>query len=141
MILTLTVAHNIFLEREQRYKLVKGEQVDCVGVSVPVWYYRGKTSEPGNEVFVKYKIIPTDHKIFVKHNEEGYEIFLPKNSFNPEDNRNNPVTLKNLLDHKDGGIEWIAFRQFGEAKRQKKKVSIVHFVEIKTIEELLKTAS
>lgn len=141
MSLTLTVSHNIFLERDQRYKLFAGEQVECVGVSVPIWYYQRRTSEPGNEVFCKYKLIATEYKIFVKHYDEGYEIFLPQRSFNPEDNRANPLTLKNILDHKDGGIEWIAFRQFGEAKRQKKKVNIVHFVEIKTMEELQKTMS
>lgn len=141
MSLTLTVAHNIFLTRKQRYDLVKGEEVGVVGVSVPVWYYQGKTSEPGNEVFCKYKLFPTEHKIFVKHNSEGYEIYLPKKSFNPEDNRANPLTLKNLLDHKDGGIEWVAFRQFGKAKKNKKTVNIVHYVEIKTVEEMAKTLS
>ena len=141
MSLTLTVSHNLFLERDKRYSLFNGNEITSVGVSVPVWYYRGKTSEPGNEVFCKYTLIPTDYKIFVKHNDEGYEIYLPKNSFNPEDNRANPLTLKNILDHKDGGIEWIAFRQFGQAKRNKKKVDIIHFVEIKTIEELEKTTS
>jgi hypothetical protein len=131
----------MFLERKQRYDLFNGEEVHCVGVSVPIWYYQGKSSEPGNEVFCKYKLIPTDYKIFVKHNDEGYEIYLPKNSFNPEDNRANPLTLKNIIDHQDGGIEWMAFRQFGKAKRNKKVVDIIHYVEIKTIEELEKTIS
>lgn len=141
MSLTLTVSHNMFLDRQQRYDLFDGKEVGVVGVSVPVWYYQKKTSEPGNEVFCKYKLIPTEYKIFVKHNDEGYEIYLPKKSFNPEDNRNNPLTLKNILDHKDGGIEWIAFRQFGKAKKNKRTVDIIHFVEIKTIEELEKTTS
>ena len=126
----------MFLDRQQRYDLVGGKELEIVGVSVPVWYYQGQTSEPGNEVFVKYKLRPTDHKIFVKHNDEGYEIYLPHKSFNPEDNRTNPFTLKNLLDQKDGGIEWIAFRQFGKAKKNNRTVNIIHFVEIKTTEEL-----
>ena len=141
MSLTLTVSHNMFLTREQRYDLFNGKDINVIGVSVPIWHFQGKTSEPGNEVFVKYKLIPTEYKIFVKHNDEGYEIYLPKQSFNPEDNRANPLTLKNLLDHKDGGIEWIAFRQFGKAKRNKRAVNIIHFVEIKTIEDLEKTLS
>ncbi len=141
MTLTLSVSHNMFLDRKQRYELANGEPVDVIGVSVPVWYYKGKTSEPGNEVFCKYRLIPTEHNIFVKHNDQGYEVYLPKRSFNPEENKANPVTLKNLLDHKDGGIEWIAFRQYGEAKKNKRPVNIVHFVEIKTTEELDKTLS
>lgn len=141
MSLTLTVSHNIFLDRNQRYDLFNGNKLEVVGVSIPVWYYKGKTSEPGNEVFCKYKIIPCEYKIFVKHYGEGYEIYLPKQSFNPEDNKSNPLTLKNILDHEDGGIEWIAFRQFGKASKNKKPVNIIHFVEIKTIEELEKTMS
>ncbi|NIQ14906.1 MAG: hypothetical protein GTO02_11080 [Candidatus Dadabacteria bacterium] len=136
MNLTLTVSHNIFLSRKQRYDLFKEEPVDVIGVSIPVWYWQGVTSEPGNEVFCKYRLIPNDSKIFVKHNNQGYEIYLPKKSYNSEDDTNNPVTLKNIIDHKDGGIEWIAFRQYGKAKRNKKTVDIVHFVDIKTIEEL-----
>jgi hypothetical protein len=131
----------MFLTRQQRYDLADSKEVEVTGVSVPVWYYQGKTSEPGNEVFVKYKLRPTEYKVFVKHNEEGYEIYLPHKSFNPEDNRTNPFTLKNLLDHKDGGIEWIAFRQFGKAKKNKRTVDIIHFVEIKTIEELMANLS
>jgi hypothetical protein len=141
MSLTLTTSHNIFLDRQQRYDLFNGKEIEVVGVSVPVWYHQGKTSEPGNEVFCKYKLIPCEHKILIKHNSTGYEIYLPKKSFNPEDNVANPLTLKNILDHKDGGIEWIAFRQVGKAKKNKKPVGIVNFVEIKTIEELEKTIS
>jgi len=137
MNLTLAVSHNVFLDRDQRYALVNGNAIDVVGVSVPVWYYKGETSEPGNEVFVKYKLIPSEYKVFVKHYDEGYEIYLPHKSYNPEDDRPNPFTLKNLKDHKDGGIEWVAFRQFGKAKRKQKTVNIIHFVEIKTKEELL----
>lgn len=139
MSLTLTVSHNIFLDRKQRYDLFNGEPLDVVGVSVPVWYFQGKTSEPGNEVFCKYKLIPCEYNIFVKHNNEGYEIYLPKKYFNPEENTDNPLTLKNILDFKDGGTEWIAFKQYGKAKRNKKSVNIVNFVEIKTIEDLHKT--
>ena len=141
MTLTLNTSHNIFLNRRQRYDLFNGKEIEVVGVNVPVWHYQGKTSEPGNEVFCKYKLLPCEHKIFVKHNNCGYEIYLPKKSFNPEENRNNPLTLKNILDHKDGGVEWIAFRQFGKAKHNKKPVNIINFVEIKTIEELERTLS
>lgn len=131
----------MFLTRQQRYNLADNEEVEVVGVSVPVWYYQGKTSEPGNEVFVKYQLCPTDHKIFVKHNDTGYEIYLPHKSFNPEDNRANPFTIRNLLDEKDGGISWIAFRQFGKAKKNKRTVNIIHYIEIKTVEELMASLS
>lgn len=139
--LTLTVAHNLFLTRDQRYDLFNNKEIEAVGVSVPIWQYQGQSSEPGNEVFCKYKLIPCDYKIYVKHNESGYDIYLPKKSYDPEEDRTNPLTIKNIIDHKDGGVEWIAFRQFAKAKNNNKPVNIVHFVEIKTIEELEKSIS
>src|SRR5581483_11801117 len=141
MTLTLSVSHNVFLTKAQRYELFSGKEVEVVGVSVPIWYYQDITSEPGNEVFCQYKLIPCDHKIFVKHTSNGYAIHLPEKSFDLEEKKPNPLTLKNILEYKDGGIEWLAFRQFGKAKKNKKPVNIVHFVEIKTIEELEKSIS
>lgn len=141
MSLTLTVSHNIFLDRTQRYDLFNNKEIEVIGVSVPVWFYQGKTSEPGHEVFCKYKLIPTECDLLVKHNEIGYNIHLPQKIQNVKEDRVNPLTLKNILDVKDGGISWIAFRQFGEAKKNKRKVSIINFVEIKTIDELEKTTS
>jgi len=141
MILTLTVSHNVFLNREQRYNLFDGKEIEITGVSTPIWYYQGQTSEPGNEVFCKYKLIPNEHKILVKHTDVGYDIYLPRKTEDLENNKANPLTVKNILDIKDGGIEWIAFRQFAKAKKNKKTVNIVHFVEIKTLEELIDSFS
>jgi hypothetical protein len=114
-----------------------GQELNIIGVSVPVWVYQGKTSEPAHEIFCKYKITPDEYKMILKQVDLTYEIVLPKESFNPEDKKENPISLKNLLDLKDGGVEWLAFRQFGKIKRKNKKtISVVHFVEIKPIEEL-----
>jgi hypothetical protein len=136
MTLTLTISHNVFLTKEERYKLFAGETLDLVGISVPIWYYDGQTSEPGNEVFCKYTLTPSDDKIYVNYKKDGYEIFLPRTAYSPEDDKKNPITLKNILDVPDGGIAWIAFRQFGKIKKNRKDINMVHFVEIKRIEEL-----
>ena len=141
MSLTLTVSHNVFLTREQRYNLFDGQEIEVTGVSTPIWYYQGQTSEPGNEVFCKYKLIPNEYKMLVKHTDVGYDIYLPSKMEDLESNKSNPLTVKNILDLKDGGIEWIAFRQFAKAKKNKKTVNIIHFVEIKTIEELVDSFS
>ena len=141
MSLTLTVAHVILLDQDQRYKIADGEELTIVGVSIPTWYYNGETSEPATEVFCKYKIIPTKYKVFVKHTTYGYEIQLPLETHDPETNIRNPITLKNIRNIKDGGMEWLAFRQFGKIKRKNKKtIDIVHFVEIKSLQELVTTA-
>jgi hypothetical protein len=53
--LTLTVSHNIFLTKKQRYELsVVESTLEVIGISFPVWFYKGKTSEPAKEVFCKY---------------------------------------------------------------------------------------
>lgn len=138
MNLTLTIAHNIFLTKEERYNLYKGDTIELVGTSVPIWYYNTKTSEPGAEVFCKYKLIPTDDKTYVSYKKDGYEILLPKSFHITVDNveKENPITIRNILDLKDGGIEWIAFRQFGKLVKNKNDINMIHFVEIKPIEEL-----
>jgi hypothetical protein len=136
MSLTLTVSHNIFLDRNQRYSLFNGNAIEVTGVSIPVWYYQGITSEPANEIFCTYKLIPDDNKIHINYNKSGYEMFLPLSAYQPEGDNSSPISLKNILDLKDGGIAWLAFRQFGKAKKNNRTINIVHFVEIKTIEEL-----
>ena len=53
---TLTVSHYIYLSREQRYELNDGKDIEIVGICVPVWFQKGNTSEPAQEIFCKYKI-------------------------------------------------------------------------------------
>lgn len=138
--LILIVSHCIFLTKEQRNDLQIAKKVEVIGTSVPVWHYGGRTSEPANEVYCQYTIMPTKYNTFIKHTDKNdYEIELPVNSFNPELNRENPMPLKNLKDLKDGGSEWLAFRQFGNVKRNKKIIQVIHFVEIKDISELTET--
>ncbi len=137
--LTLTVSHNIFLDRTQRYDLFDNKEIEVIGVSVPVWLHKGKTSEPGHEVFCKYKLIPTKFTLLVKHNSVGYDIYLPHETHNTKDDKINPLTLKNILDVQDGGVSWLAFRQVGKAKKNKTNISIINFVEIKNTDELEKT--
>ncbi len=135
MSLTLTIAHNVFLTREQRYSLCEGNTLDVVGVSVPVWYYKRETSEPATEVFCKYKLIPSDDKIYVNYTKDGYELFLSKTTFQTEDDKGG-ISIKSLLDVKDGGVAWLAFRQFGKIKKNRKDINMIHFVEIKPMEDL-----
>lgn len=140
MNLTLTISHNIYLNYEQRYALHIGKEVEVVGVSTPVWVYR-KTSEPANEIFCKYKITPTEHQLFIKHNAKGYDILLPKHHHNPDGKRENPTVISDILDFKDGGVEWLAFRQYNEVRKNKRNITIAQFIEIKDVEELIQTLS
>jgi hypothetical protein len=135
MNLTLTIAHNVFLTKEQRYGLFDGNTVEVIGVSVPVWYYNGTTSEPATEVFCAYKLIPDEKKFYVNYTKNSYELLLSKNSYATE-GTTETLSLRNLLDLKDGGINWLAFRQFNKIKKNKKDINMVHFVEIKPIQDI-----
>ena len=156
---TLAISHNLYLTREERYAWYAGDDLEVIGVSVPVWFHKGLTSEPAVEVFVKYKLLNRNENIFIKQVEDGYEIIIPPKAENDtsvpdaiwkdfteqerEDwyRENEPLpSIQNVLDVKDGGSSYLAFRQLNKAERAPKKtITLVHFVEIKPIEDLLKT--
>ncbi len=155
---TLTISHNLYLTKEQRYAWYNGEDVEIVGVSLPVCDYNGATSEPGAEVFVKYTLLNRPERIFIQQRKDGYEIMVPKsppevkklpdevwNSLSHEDqeiwykNNEPSPTILNLLDVKDGGSQWLAFRQYSKIKKNRKFIHLIHFVEIKPMEDLLQT--
>lgn len=131
--LSLTISHIIFLDRNQRYDIYEGKECNLIGVSVPVWMKKDKTSEPASEVFVKYKITTNSNKTIIKHNKEGYEISL----CDLETLNDNDPDIKGLLDIKDGGSEWLAFKQNKKFKmKNNKNLNLVHFVQMKPLEEL-----
>lgn len=135
--LTLSISHLIFLTKQQRYDYFDGKDIEVVGVSLPVWMNKTKTSEPATEVFVKYTLLNRDEKPLVKHNYEGYEIVL--NSDYGKNEHDYPC-IKELLDIKDGGTEWIAFKQNRRLRMKSgKELTLIHFVQIKSIEDLENT--
>jgi hypothetical protein len=154
--LTLVVTHNIGLTKEERYKLSQGELVEVTGISVPVWFDKGNTSEPANEVFVSYKLTNQLEPYPIKTTKTGYEINMPQRNLNAEEeikkipeailqvlgiNKAFP-SAKNLVDVKDGGTEFLQFRQFSrshlivDGEKTQTPLSIIHCVEIKPIEDL-----
>lgn len=157
--LTLVVSHTIGLTKDERYKLNSGEEVDVIGTSVSVWFEKGNTSEPANEVFVKYKLKNEKQSYPVKTTGDGFEINMPQ--ANPEAeaeikelpkadldllgvNTEFP-TAKNLLDIKDGGSEFLQFRQLArsslivDGQKTKIPLNIVHCVELRPIEDIIGT--
>lgn len=132
----LTISHYIYLSREERYQLFDQIPVYTVGVSVPVWFKKGDTTEPAKEIFCKYNIFNDNASSSIGYKENGYDIHLPKNFVNFKTNKTNSFRL---LDVKDGGCEGLVFRQYSKLAINKKSYSIVNFVEIKPIEYLLGT--
>lgn len=160
---TLTIHHNIYLNREERYALHVGQDVATVGVSVPVWIFDDYTSEPAREVFCRYYIKNPRIDMPIVILENGYEIHLPYcESVNsklmmPDDewrelNLKNPelldkmyrslspgVSSKNLLDVKDGGSEFMSYREHNKVRHNEEIISIMHYVVITTVERLEET--
>ncbi len=128
--ITITVSHNIFLTKDERYKLANGESIEVVGVSVPVWFHGGKTSEPAVEVFCKYRLSSAKVPTPITNYEEGYLIALP------QANEKEKHTVTDLKDIKEDGCEYMHLRQAVKTRKGRKNYDILHFVEIKTIEEL-----
>lgn len=157
--LQLIIHHNIHLTRDQRYSLHNDNDIKVIGVSVPVWNYDRLTSEPAKEVFCNYYLKNPKKEIPIKILDDGYEISIPYregiglNITNEEWFellKNNPYKLesmykqtiqeissKNLLDLKDGGCGCINYRESNKIKREKDTLSIMHYVCIYSIEDLI----
>jgi hypothetical protein len=144
---TLVIAHNIFLTREERYNLQKGEPLEVVGVNVPVWLHKKVSSDIPQEVFCKYRLYNEGKNKAIVVTSNGYTITIPKEK--PKEVENVPPAILEglgireggtcLLDIKDGGSEWMEFKQYNKMIQKDKTFYIAHFVEIKPIEVLMET--
>jgi hypothetical protein len=157
--LILSILHNIFLSTEQTKQLHSGEDVEVIGASLPVWYYKGNTSEPAEEVFCKYlltnKKTENQFAISLAESNDGYVINMPQlpEDYVPrvaledslwramtEDEQldwyaDNPVpdSSKNLLPINEGGGEYLHFKENGKTLVNNRNVATLHVVEIKTL--------
>jgi hypothetical protein len=142
---TLTISHYIYLSKEERYKLYSGESLNVIGVSVPVWFDRGNTSEPAKELFCRYTITNDSINKAIMPNEEGYHINLPQKVKLDAPNEIQEIvdlyigTPEKLLDIKDGGSEKLEFKQYNKVNQGSKTFNVIHFVEIKDKELLDET--
>lgn len=139
---TLTISHFIYLTKEQRYALHERKSVEVVGVSIPVWFNKGNTSEPAKEVFCNYKITNDSMNRSAVPTKDGYNINIPQNVEVKTDEHVTGTHFsksEQLLDFADGGVEFLEFKQYGKLTRNKQKFNVVHFFEIKTYEKLVGT--
>lgn len=133
----LYVGHNIFLSREQRYRLYNGKSLKVVGFNV-CKSYPSKEEVP-LEYFCIYNLIPKKIKNYIiKKNQKGYTIYIDNLNI-PSifeffyKNKNTPCSAKNLIDIKDGGKEWV----FLKKEENEKNFKTLHTIEIQKIESLL----
>jgi len=158
--IALSVSHHIYLTEAERYALHHGSELNVVGVSIPVWFYKGSTSEPAVELFCDYTLtnVPNETSVIKTTNENGYYVNLPQipKEYKPqkrisdEDWRNlpphriedyykknkRPLSSARLLNPVEGGGRYLAWRQNDIVKKDKKILNIQNFVQIKDISEL-----
>jgi hypothetical protein len=67
---------------------------------------------------------------------DGYEINLPQLVEKPEPDA---LSVKKLLDIKDGGSLGMEFRIYEKMRKARKTVEVVHIIEFKRIDELVDT--
>lgn len=132
--LSLAIHHNVYLTKDQRYALNAGEDLEIVGVSVPVWTYNNATSEPAREVFCKYYLKnPKQDDIPIKIVPDGYVIVLPH-----RETDDFTFSSKCLMDVKDGGSASIFYREQNRIRDEinRKAVVVVHYVHIRDLSVL-----
>jgi len=129
--LTLTISHNIFLTREERYKVTNGEPIEILGISVPVWFFKGNTSEPAKEIFCKYVVTNDGKNAPIFSTNIGFQLNLPRII----DDQNSE---KKLLDIADGGEECLFYREFNKVNTPI-NYDVIHYIQIMPHEIMLKT--
>ena len=150
--LTLTIAHNIFLDRHERIALANGNVIETTGVSIPVWFRHGRTSEPAKEVFCQYVLMNAQNDLPVGINKDGYTINLPSANPLAQTKRPNPKIWErmssfeldcwkkenptgdcsiDLLDPEEGGISSLVFKKQNKARNKSgTKFEVIHYVQI-----------
>lgn len=154
--LSLSISHNIHLNKKQRYDLHNGFDLNIIGICVPVWIDKKNTSEPAKEVFCNYCIKNTKDELPIKILSNGFEITLPfrsssviditdneflyflkKNKLeNLYENKNSESSSKNLLDICDGGSNFLTYGELNRVLFNDETINIFHNVIISSIESL-----
>lgn len=124
----LTIAHNIYLTREERYKLNEPDvELEVVGITLPVWIRSSFTSEPAEEVISKYKLRnflkdTTDTVVLL---DDGFIVSI-----------DNKETLRYLYDRKDGGNCSIYMTYQNRVQHKTQEVSVIHYINIQDVSVL-----
>lgn len=157
--LTIVISHNIFLTQDELVTLSKGEAIETIGVSLPVWFFKGNTSEPAREVFCEYKLTNIKEDYSVTVFAKGYRINLPQIpttlvklkkpskkqwkemtiSEREDWSQKNSMSLtgEDLLDIDEKN--YFHFKKYNKIKEGGRRMNCIHAVEISTFELLNKS--
>lgn len=156
----VTFQHHIFIEKELRNSLLDGNPIETVGMFTPVWFWRGKTSEPAAEIFAQYTLInDLASDISVNQNPKGFTInigmpwafyvdqlsdeqlaSMSERRLERWHLKNAPIyDLMNLADKEHGGNERLSFSRKESRDESGMMVDILHFIKIADVEQLEST--
>ena len=136
----LIISHHLYLNKDQRYKLHSGEPVEVIGVSVPVLFEKGNTSEPAKELFCKYTLTNCPPNRGIIPTTQGYALNLPQKIVAEAKNDqekllleslNKVPTSENILDEKDGGHRYLHFKQYNKVEFKNLSMNVVHIIDIR----------
>lgn len=153
--LVLTISHNIFLTKSNIEEIRDGNIVVVTGVSNPIWFYKGITTEPAQEVFCNYGIRKADSNVRVGPMPDGYFVLLPAGtSFLKKEDTDqwraelqsriklgimlheevprSPATIGTLV-----SSGHLRFRIQDKRKIGSHPTTVIHYVEISPVEELV----
>ena len=126
----LTIAHNLFPNREERYRLREpNTEVDTVGICLPVWVSGVVTSEPAEEIYCRYRLrnYTTAGTESVHTTDDGYTISL-----------GDKTLWDSILDSKDGGSGSIYLTHQGKLVKNEIEMLVIHYINIQDIGVLIK---
>lgn len=90
----VVVTHNIFLTKDQMSFLANDWYAfDTEGVNTPIWMRGDTTSEPGKEIFCKYRIENLEETLKIKVGQKSYLINIPFQECSYNFNRKNSCRL------------------------------------------------
>ena len=126
----LTIAHNLFLSKEERYELEKPLiEIETIGICLPVWVNGMVTSEPAEEIYCRYRLrnfsSPGIDAVFT--NNDGFTISLGDKSI-----------WEGLVDVKDGGGGSIYLSHQGKIIQNETEMLVIHYINIQDIAVLTK---
>lgn len=161
----LSISHHIYLSRKQRYAIHERKQITLMGISVPVWFNMGSTSEPATEVFCTYQLnnnCNEDAVINTLPKTDGYYINLPQmpddfefsESISDDEWRKMsedqlssyykeiqvPLNSEILLDYSDKGGMHMSWKLQNSMFQDGHEVAIKNFISIKDTDEFLTTS-
>lgn len=129
---TLVISHIIYLTPEERTALVKKRKpAQIVGISVPVWFHQGKSSEPAHEVLCQYMLTNEPQDMMITSLPTGYRINLPQVKPDQSEEETTKTDFHKIGNPEDGGSGWLIFKQFQTVKPQDRTFQILHYVELR----------